>query len=239
MNNKVYFPCYGGCEFNNLKEAVHHVKQIRGGLDTYIEHIIMYNIRFRDCLRSKGIYGVFLMLIKEAPSIAYEIKALKHFKKKWTERLNKHIADYDVQCLPKDYWFQIENCLFEGLNDIDAQVEIYGRIDSLHQKWYSRGECKRNPAGLHIGQLYENYPKFDCFDDSDNRCFTNYVISKQPLTEKKMEEYYTKVERFIDAQMVHEYIPKEFLPILYYNGDSDYVLIATPKYKNTLRYFSL
>ena len=52
-NQKVYFPCYGGCEFGSLQKAVNYVQQMRGGLYVYIVDIVFYNVRFRDCLREK------------------------------------------------------------------------------------------------------------------------------------------------------------------------------------------
>ena len=236
---KVYFPCYGGCEFHSLEEAVNYVEKIPGKLSTYISEIVMYNIRFRDCLRAQGIDGLINMLIGEAPAIIHDTKALEHLNEKWVEKMGKHIADYDIQCLPKDYWFLIEDCWFEGINDIDAQIEMYGSVKWHEIKCYAHQGCKSNPAGLHIGHLQENFPIFDSFDASDDRKYNNYVFSRQPLTEEKMEQYFKTVSSHMDFCMVHEEIPKEFLPILYYNGDSDYVLLATEKRSVGLDFFKL
>lgn len=226
---KVCFPCYAGCEFWNLKAAVNYVKQMRGGLSVYIVDIVLYNIRFRDCLREEGIEGVVKKLIGEAPEIAYEYDALDCLKEKWRGRMKERIADYDIQCLPKDDWILIEDCLFDGLNDIDSQAEIYGNPRHSFKKWHTREGYKRNPAGMHIGNIYENYPVFDSYDMGDNRSYNNYVFSKQPLTEEMMEEYCNKISSHFNSCMVHEEIPESLLPVLYYNGDSDYVLLATAK----------
>ena len=90
----------------------------------YIDDIVMYNIRFRDCLREKGGDGVIKMLIDEAPAIAKDSKAIEYLKQNWTERMKEHIADYDIQCLPKDSLILIDDYLFNGLDEIDAHSEV-------------------------------------------------------------------------------------------------------------------
>lgn len=229
MKQNVFFPCYGGCEFGSLGEAVNYVQQMRGGLSVYIEDIVMYNIRFRDCLREEGIDGVIKMLTDEAPAVALDTKALDDLKRKWTDRMNEHIADYDIQCLPKDSLILIDNYLFNGLDEIDAQSEMSGNPTHRFGKWYSRKEYIHNPAGLHVGNIWKSYPTFDSSDDCDNRSYNNYVISKEPLTEEKMDEYCNRISASWNACMVHEDIPKELLPILYWDGHSDNVLLATAK----------
>jgi hypothetical protein len=229
MKQKVFFPCYGGCEFNSLAEAVNYVQQMRGGLSVYIDKIIKYNIRFRDCLRENGIDGVIKMLIAEAPAIALETKALDYLKEKWTDRMKEHIADYDIQCLPKDSLILIDDYLFNGLDEIDAHSEMSGNPTHRYSKWYSREGYMHNPAGLHVGNIWVSYPKFDSFDDCDNRSYNNYFISKEPLTEEKMDEYCNRIDTLGNACMVHEFIPEELLPVLYWDGDSDNVLLATKK----------
>lgn len=226
---KVYFPCYGRCEFGNLQEAVDYVKNIRGGLYVYIVDIVLYNIRFRDCLRANGVDAVIQMLIDEAPIIALDFKGIDHLKKMWHERMNEHIADYDIQCLLKNNRICIDGCWFDGLDDVEAQVEMSGNPSHTYSKWYARQEYKQNPSGLHIGNIWESYPVFDSYDASDGRSYNNYVFSKQPLTEEMMELYCKETDSNFNACMVNEHIPAHLLPILYYNGDSDYVLLATAK----------
>jgi len=236
---RVFFPCYGGCEFSCLTEAVEYVRQMRGGLTTYIENIVMYNIRFRDCLRENGIDGVISMLIGESPTIAAETKAIDCLMNEWFGSMEKHIASYDIQYLPKNEWFLVEDCWFEGINDVDSQVEMYGSVKSYNIKCFAHQGCKSNPAGIHIGHFQENYPIFDSYDASDNRKYNNYVFSRNPLTEERMEQYFNKVSSHMDFCMVHEKIPEEFLPILYYNGSSDYILLAVDKGSIELDHFKL
>ena len=228
-NQKVYFPCYGGCEFGSLQKAVNYVQQMRGGLYVYIVDIVFYNVRFRDCLREKGIVAVIQMLIDEAPIIALDFKGTNHLKQVWHDRMDEHIADYDIQCLPKDGRICVDGCCFDGLDDIEAYVEMAGNPRHRFGKWYARQDYKHNPAGLHVGNIWESYPVFNSSDACDGRSYNNYVFSNLPLTENMMEEYCKRVDSNFNACMVHEDIPADLLPILYYNGDSDYVLLATAK----------
>lgn len=226
-NKRVCFPCYGGCEFRSLQEAVDYIQQMRGGLYVYIEEIVFYNVRFRNCIREKGVDGVIEMLIEEAPIIALDFKGINHLKRVWHERMKEHIADYDIQCLPKDSRICIEGCWFDGLEDIEAQAEMSGNPRHTFRKWYARKEYKHNPMGLHIGNIWEGYPVFDSYDSSDDRSYNNYMISHQPFTEDLMEQYCKQIKVHSNACMVHEDIPPSLLPILYYNGDSDWVLLAS------------
>lgn len=228
---KVYFPCYGGCEFGSLEEAVNHVQNGHGGLYVYIDKIVMYNIRFRDCLRAHGIEGVIKMLIDEAPAIAQDTQALDYLRSKWTGRMNEHIADYDIQCLPKDSRMRISGWWYDGLEDIEANVEISGNPKHKFYRWTKREEYQRDPFRLHVGNIWESYPMFDSSDASDGRSYNNYVFSKTPLVEEMMEIYCSQISAHFDFCMVHEDIPEILLPVLYYDGDSDYVLLATTKKK--------
>lgn len=230
-NTKVFFPCYGGCEFESLEEAVNHVQQTRGGLSVYIDKIVMYNICFRDCLRMHGIEGVINMLIEEAPAIAQDTKALNVLRSKWKNEMNEHIADYDIQCLPKDSPMFIRGSWFKGLEDIKSYVETSGNPRHRFARWIRREEYKRHPSVLHVGNIWESYPMFDSSDASDGRSYNNYIISCNPLVEPMMEIYCSQVSVHSNFCMVHEDIPPYLLPILYYDGDSDYVLLATAKDK--------
>lgn len=224
---KIYFPCYGGCEFGSLQEAMNYVQRMSGGLETYIVNIVLYNIRYRDCLRANGIDGVIKMLTDEAPDIVHDTQALDWLKRMWTDRMKEHIADYNIQCLPKNGRICIEGCWFDGLEDIEDQVEMLGNPRHMYSRWYSKEDYKRNMSGLHVGNIWVSYPKFDSFDDADDRSYNNYVFTKEPLTERMMDEFCKQIPAYYDDCMVHEDIPNALLPVLYYNGDSDYVLLAS------------
>ena len=125
-------------------------------------------------MREKGIDGVINLLIGEAPVIAGDTDAIDYLKNKWFGSMEEYIASYDIQCLPKNEWFLVEDCWFEGIDDVDSQVEMYGSMKWNDIKYYARQGCKSNPAGLHIGHFQENYPIFDSYDASDDRRYNNY-----------------------------------------------------------------
>lgn len=224
---KVYIPIYSGGEFQSLKEVVEAVQGLPGGLRVYIADIVLYNIRFRDCLRAQGIEGVIRMLIDEAPAISEDTEALDELRWRWTERLDKRIADYDIQCLLKDSRMCIDGCWFDGLDDVKQQVEMAGNPRHTYSRWSAYEKHKPNPSGLHIGNLWESYPTFDSYDVCDGRSFDNYVFAKQPLTEEMMEDYSKRIRAPFNFCMVHENIPDDLLPVLYYEGEGDTVLLAT------------
>ena len=226
---KIFIPSYGRYEFSSLKEAVNYVKLLPGGLSVYLDDIVFYNIRFRDCLRENGLDGVIKMLTDEAPAITLDTKAIDSLKEKWTDRMGEHIADYDIQCLPKDSLILIGDYLFNGLDEIDAHTEICGNPTNRYFKWFSREGYIHNPTGLHVGNIWVSYPRFDSSDDCDCRSYNNYLISKQPITESMMDQYWEKIPSNFNYCMVHEHIPEEFLPILYWDGNSRNVLLATAK----------
>lgn len=226
---KVYFPCYSGCEFESLEEAVNLVQKMPGGFSVYITDIVRYNIRFRDCLREQGIDSVIGMLVDEAPAVAEDIVALNELRRKWTDRMNEHIADYDIQCFPKDNPISIEGCWFDGLDDIKQQVEISGNPRHTFSRWSAWQEYKHNLAGWYIGNIWQSYPTFDSYDACDGRSYDNYVFSKVPLTETMMDAYCAQIKTYSNFCMVHEEIPVDLLPVLYYEGEGDSVLLATKR----------
>ena len=79
---------------------------------------------------------------------------------------------------------------------------------------------------------------FDSSDASDGRSYNNYIISCNSLVEPMMEIYCSQVSVRSYFCMVHEDIPPYLLPILYYDGDSDCVLLATAKDKRKKVSFS-
>ena len=229
---KVFITYYRKCEFNNLQEAVETILDQDGKLYVYLQSIIMHNIRFRDCLRKNGIDAVFQMLIDEAPIVAQHQKDLEMFKEQWLGSMEGIIADYDIRCLPKDSTIFIEGCRFDGLYDIMNQVEISDNPKHTYYRWSKHDNHKRNPDGLHVGEILESYPTFDSSDSSDGRTYDNYIFSREPITESMMEDYCRQVKANYNFCMVHENIPDHLLPIVYHNGDDEYMLVATSKQCN-------
>ena len=81
---------------------------------------------------------------------------------------------------------------------------------------------------VHIGHFYESYPVFDSYDLADDRTYQNYIFCATPITENDMKDAFKNFHGF-NFSMVHENMPEENLPILYYRGDGKYMLLATAK----------
>ena len=79
-----------------------------------------------------------------------------------------------------------------------------------------------------VGMLYMDYPKFDIYDECDNRSYDNYIIRREIITNSDMERL-SEVPGPFSASRMHERIPTRLLPIFYYGGDGDYMLLATKK----------
>ena len=83
-------------------------------------------------------------------------------------------------------------------------------------------------SDIHIGELYENYPIFDSYDLGDDRTYQNYIFRKNEITKQDMETAFTVYYKG-NFCMVHEQIPEDLLPILYYSGEGKYMLLASAK----------
>lgn len=80
--------------------------------------------------------------------------------------------------------------------------------------------CEIVQCNIHIGHLFES------FDFGDNKYYQNYISSNSPITESDMKNAYGVSHR-VNFRMVHESIPEDKLPILYYNGNGQYMLLAS------------
>lgn len=222
---KILFPRYRGGEYGTLADAVQSLMENE---DTFhLGDIMQFNIRYRDYLREHGIDELVELMLREAPALRQDEKAVMEIYDRF-DRMGK-IADYDIQCY-----------------DITKPIPVLGKDLPLSQiggknvEWFLRDErigkpapfhndhAVENPFGLHLGQLYENYPRFDSSDWSDDRSYQNYVIRTSPVSKEQLVEL-QKVRSLGNCQRVHEYLPERLLPVLYYQGEGRYALLATKK----------
>lgn len=233
MGGKVYMPHYGQCEYNCLEELILELRHNRGSSSwrsLFLNHVVQYNVRFRDCLRAKGIEGLIRMLIEECPSLITEEKELGDLRRWWKERVDEHIADYDIQCYPVNAQLSLCGYSFDGIGEIESQVELSA---SDKYRWdddrvYPRKEYKQNTQGLHIGELWESYPTFDSYDASDGRSYDNFIIREHPITVADLR-HLSEVKRGMNACRVNEFISSDLLPVVYHDGDNPYILVASSK----------
>lgn len=122
--------------------------------------------------------------------------------------------------------------IFNGLEDIEASVEVMTRIsNSIGDRYIQRITPVKNLKGLHILKLYEPYP---CFDSSDwlyeNRKYCNYFFSTEPFTDET-------INRFADTNwtdnycLIHEGMDEKMIPSIYYGGSSwNDLIVVTHKH---------
>lgn len=214
------FPHYRRGKYSSLQEMIRN----RVRLVFVLTDIVRYNSRFRNYLRNYGIDSLIKELIREVPELKQETLALDHLRK-WVAA-NK-LADYDVQCYHIKDKVTILGHTFDGLEDIRQHCamvasEFCGKLEC----WKNRDSTEY--SDIHIGRIYESYPVFDFYDLSDDRTYSNYIFRSSPITEEDMVNTF-RISHGLNFCMVHENIRPECLPILYYSGEGEYMLLALEK----------
>ena len=227
MKNKIRFPLYKGGEYECLEDVIKAFKEEAWKkLSTYICDIVEYNIQYRDCLRENGIDGLIELLCAETPSFRDEEGAIKELHG-WYSKLGG-IADYDIQCYGLDDEFNVLGHTFQGLKEMRHRVEMFCFEGYTGFKTFTPDETVSSPDGLHVGMMFESYPKFDSYDAGDDRSYDNYIIRKKEISTSDMENL-SQIPSLYNDKRIHEHIPADMLPILYYGGSEDYILLATAK----------
>lgn len=115
--------------------------------------------------------------------------------------------------------------VFHGLKDIQEHVEM-----SLY-KCYSRGQANvREPkacCNVHVGEMWMPYPCFDAEDfANEDRTYQNYILRERPITQDDMKTLSELPSKGNECR-ISECMPAEMLPLVYYVGDGDTMLVAT------------
>lgn len=180
-------------------------------------NMLYYNIPIRDAIRSKGIQTVIETLLDYAPNDDRLRQELDNIVSK-----EIHVSDFDIQMLPitcKLNFFGHQT----NLKQIAACVEIIRRIG----RWTSLRERKDDT--FHVAEVYEPYPCFDSFDyASENRDYENYFIRDRAMTEAdclEIENCFGRYCRFFASND----LPEKYLPVIYRDGDSGLMYVATAK----------
>ena len=118
---------------------------------------------------------------------------------------------------------EILGLVFHGLQDISAHVEMSQAVGSSCKP--SVKEPKKT-GRVHVGELWMSYP---CFDSSDylyeNRTYQNYILRERPITFEDMERL-RKLPSGMNAQRLSPSVPEDMLPMVYYVGDGDTMIVA-------------
>lgn len=224
---KICFPHYKNGDFASLSDALKFLERETYSISRYaLCEIVQYNTCYRNHLRRYGVEDLIMRLIEEAPKLKEE-KVLLHRLREWVNE--EKLANYDIQCYNIKDKVTILGHTFNGLKDIVNHVEMSGceGYDGLH--CWSKSEPNVYDD-VHIGKIYDSYPIFDSSDLSDNRTYQNYIFSHEPITQEDMNSVYNRTSHASNFCMVNEDIKDEvILPILYYEGDGKYMLLATAK----------
>ena len=213
------------CYFSKWQEAIKALYQsdrIAAELDRFIQ----YNIVMRDMLRQKGIEALLDDIFTLVPKDKIRELTIRYITKYWAEH---PIADYDIQMYHIEDDITILGHIFHGLKSVRQHCEMTA---SMGSQLYCFPTKEHIPLeNIHVGIIDKSYPKFDSYDYSDTRCYENYIFAHEPITEQLVQKY-TKIGVESNYCMVHENIPTELLPILYYVGDGPYMVLATKKSQN-------
>lgn len=222
---KICFPHHRCGEFSSLTEAFYCLKDINCGWSWFtLTDIVKYNVCYRDYLREYGVDSLIEKVIGEVPELADDQKALNHLRE-WVSK--EKVATYDIQCYNIKDKITVLGHTFDGLEDVIKHRGLVGK------EFIRRLDCF-TPQGvsvypdIHIGELYENYPVFDSYDSGDDRTYQNYIFRRDEITVQEMETVFA-IARKGNFCIVHEHVPEEMLPILYYGGEGKYMLLAIKK----------
>jgi hypothetical protein len=209
-----------------LRDAVQHFRKKGFNMEYCFPDIIKYNVCYRDYLRDYGMEMLLKRLVKDVPELAKDEKLLQSIQK-WYDKEGKTLSGYDIQCYNIRDTITVLGHEFHGLEDVMAHSSAYGRIGSSDM---TLNECtpQKKALNLYISELYARYPIFDSFDVGDDRTYQNYVFTHEPVDSARMDEIF-KVGHRMNYCMVHENIPDHLLPMLYYCGDGDYMILAQKK----------
>lgn len=224
--SKICYTGYIDSEFDSLQDAVLHFRKKGLNMEYRLPDIIMNNVCYRDYLREHGIEMLLSRLVKDVPELAKDEKLLQSIQK-WYDKEGKTLSEYDIQCYNIKDTITVLGHEFYGLEDVMAHSSAYGRIGCSDMTLNECNPQKKVP-NLYIAELYARYPIFDSYDVGDDRTYQNYVFTNEPIDDEKLKEIAEKRHNY-DYCMVHENIPEHLLPILYYRGDGDYMILAQKK----------
>lgn len=223
---KICYLGYHNVEFASLKDAVRYFKKDGYGLEYRVPEMLQYNICYRDYLRENGLENLLKRIISDVPELVKEEKTIQSIIE-WYGREGKKLAGYDIQCYNIKETITVLGHEFHGLEDVIAHRTAYGRI-GYSDLSINRCIPKKHKSGLDVSEFYASYPIFDSYDIGDDRTYQNYVFTNKPIDDEKLKEI-AEIRHNYNYCMVHENIPEHLLPILYYRGDGDYMILAQKK----------
>ncbi|MBR3871740.1 MAG: hypothetical protein IKJ22_03260 [Paludibacteraceae bacterium] len=189
--------------------------------------IVIYNKCYRDYFREYGFEALVKLLEEESEGLFNGWD-----KEKFIERMKDYkVASYDIKILSTREPVTILGHRFRSLYDIQVHCELENNDYYFRDGsgcYVPKSFRETSPySDIHIGQLWERYPCFDSYDyATEKRTYQNYIFKKTPITKEDIVELH-KLPRETNCCIVTDKIPEELLPVLYYVGAGDTMLLAT------------
>lgn len=215
---------------------VHKYNRYRFSLEEAIDYIIEnksfymlikmieYNVPLRDRIREIGLAS-FSQEMRTIFSEKYYSNTLDIYLDDLCNRWSNHtISDFDIQIYALLDSVTILGHDFSGLQEIASTTEALLGSKSCQASYLDI----QNPK-VHVGELYERYPCFDSDDYvNENRYYVNYLIRDHKIQESDLLAC-RDAKCSGNACRVNEKLSHELLPMVYYDGDSGFMLVATLK----------
>lgn len=222
VSKKICISRYWGGEFETLADAVQSLIEHNDAF--HLGDILQYNIRYRRYCREHGVDETVELMLREAPALRTHEKAINEIYHRYDQI--EPLGDYDIQC------YKINDCVvlfgkeIHGLEQFQECSEVF--MSEFSKNVWHPEKARPTIEGLHIGHMFESYPKFDSSDWGDDRTYQNYIIRTHPISKAEMMKLYDLPSEG-NAIRVTEHIPENMLPMVYYSGTGDYMLLATKK----------
>ena len=220
---KICFPRYKQGEFDSLDRAIKSFgAETNSRARLGLRDIVLYTPCYREHMRRYGVESLIERLIDEAPQIKSE-PVLLYRLRRWAEECP--LADYDIRCYNIKDKVTILGHTFNGLKDVRKHIEsIWCQNEKILPLGPSIG--RRVCQGVHVGCYFERYSMWLPPHDGDARICQSYIFRSNPVTVNDMKDVLC-VPHEIDSLKNEESINIEWLPLLYYPGEGDYMFFAT------------
>lgn len=190
-----------------------------------VEDLLLHNIVVRDAMRRLGVAPVIEHIKTFAPNDETLMESLDNFQREYPDG---SIGNIDIQVYSVFEDVKILGHTFHGLNDIMDYKEMMVSEDSSDkEKAYSRTPKKR--SNVHVGEVWASYPCFDSDDfANETRTYQNYIVRNKTITNEDLQRL-KALPSVGNHERINEKLPTSILPMVYYQGDGCYMLVATAK----------
>lgn len=214
----VYNHPYGFSSLDELLDATGN------SIMYYLDKVVRFNLFYRNYAKKHGIDATIKKILSECPRLRDYPEALSNLK----ESIQRDpISNIDLFYWPK------EGCL-EGANftislaSLAKAVEVFADCSVYSNGYTRKTNFKSIAPEFHVAELWERVPCFDSFDYYYTRGgFKNYFISRKPFTDEIIRTL-QELKESTNACKLTEQTPSSALPAVYFDEQSDLMLIGLP-----------